>query len=130
MEHSYLIITIPMVLSVITGFVVVFILVPHWAFRRYALTTRRKVAARFALAGLLVSLVFVAEYAVTRTEIVSRSMWVWPASLGLAALDPPGSATTATAAMMIWGLAILSNIGLYSWLGLLVGWVWNTAKET
>jgi len=129
MTYSFLIVTIPMVLSILTGFAIVFIFLPRWIIRRYHLSTRRKIAAGFALAGMLISFAFVAEYAVTRTEIVSRSVWVWPASIGLGALDPPGSASTVTV-FLIWSLTILSNVGLYGWLGLLVGSVWGAAKGT
>jgi hypothetical protein len=52
MKYSYLLVTIPMVLSTVTGFVIAFVLLPHWLFRRYTLTTLRKVVAVFALVGL------------------------------------------------------------------------------
>jgi hypothetical protein len=120
MNYSYLLITIPMILSVLTGLAVVFWIIPRWVFRGQIPTPRNRTAVWFAIAGFLVSCVFVTKYALTRTEIVSMSMWVWPASIGLAALDPPGSATIGEA-LLIYGIAILSNIGLYSWLGLLVG---------
>ncbi len=120
MAYSFFIFTIPMVLSVITGFAIVAILFPYWLFRPYTLTPRRKAIALFALIGLLVSLAFVGKYALTRTEIVSLSMWVWPASLGLGALDPPGSATVGQV-VLITSLAMLSNVGLYAWVGWFVG---------
>jgi len=120
MKYSYLLITIPMILSVLSGFAIVFIYFPIWLVRRYTLTRVRKAVAWFSLAGLLACLVFVVKYALTRTEIVSQSIWVWPASIGLGALDPPGSATTPEL-LLIYGLTILSNVGLYGWIGLLVG---------
>jgi hypothetical protein len=92
-KYAYLIFTIPMVLSIMTGFVSISILVPRWLVHRRSLTKRSRMAAGFAFVGRLIPLAFLAEYAVTQTEIVSSSPWVWPASLGLAALDPPGSAS-------------------------------------
>ena len=67
------------------------------------------------------------KYAVTGTEIISQSIWVWPASFLLAALDPPGSATLRQA-LMIYGVTILSNVGLYGSIGLAVGSVAGVRK--
>jgi hypothetical protein len=53
-------------------------------------------------------------------------LWVWPGVVGLGVL--PRSATSAARALII-GISVLSNVGLYSWLGLLVGSMWKAAKR-
>jgi hypothetical protein len=129
MEYAYLIFTISMVLPVITGFLSVFILVPRGLVHRDTLTTRCRMAAGFAIVGILIPLAFLAEYAVARTAIASSSMWISPASPALAALDAPGS-VSAVVVIVICGLTKLSNIELYPGPALWVGSVWNGARGT
>jgi hypothetical protein len=101
---------------VASGFAIVFVYFPHWLMHRYELTARRKMVGYFALAGLLVSLVFTGKYLVTRTEMISEAMFLWPTALILMDLDgrPSTSAIIAN-----FSLAIMSNVGLYAWLGML-----------
>ena len=122
MGYPYLIFTIPMVLSVIAGFAIVFVLLPHWLIRRYRLTPTRKMVAGFALAGLLIPLVFEAKYELTGTEILSQSVWLWPSSWGLMGLD---RYSTTSEIIVGFGLATLSNIGLYA----IVGWVAGVTRN-
>lgn len=117
----YIFVAIPMILSVVTGLFFVLILVPYWLMRGYKLSIVQKMTARFAIAGLVIPLFFLGEYAITRSEIVSQSMWLWPASFGLAALDR--SATFANW-VVVCGISIMSNVGVYCWLGLAIGSVW------
>lgn len=128
MGHSYVIIlAIPVVLSIVSGFVMIFILVPLWLFRPGTLTAPWKMVAAFALAGLLVPLAVIACIATKHPEIVpAQVLWVWPGIVGLGSL--PRSATGAAKAL-IFGISSLSNVGLYSWLGLLVGSMWKATKR-
>jgi len=116
----FLILNIWFPLSLLGGVAIAFVLFPIWLVRRYPLSRVRKTVAWFSLTGLLVCLAFVMKYAVTGTETISQSIWVWPASTILVALDPPGSATIPQA-LMIYGVTILSNVGLYGSIGLAVG---------
>jgi|SRR5580700_10220356 hypothetical protein len=127
MGYSYVIIlAIPAVLSIVTGFAMV-ILVPLWFFRRNSLTAFRKTVVAFALAGLLVPLVVIACIVTKHAEMVSASvLWVWPGIVASATL--PHSATSAARGLMS-GIGILSNVGLYSWLGLVVGSIWKAGKR-
>ena len=77
-------------------------------------------AARFALMGLLIPVIFEVKYAVTGTEILSQSIYVWPASLGLAGLDR--SATTQENIVGFIAIATLSNVGLYALDWLVLRW--------
>jgi hypothetical protein len=116
-----------MVLSIVTGFAMVFILIPFWLFRPSSLTARRKVISAFALAGTMAPLVVIACLLTKHPEIISGSVLaVWPGIVGLAAL--PRSATDA-AKVLIFVICILSNVGLYSWLGMLVGSMWKATKR-
>jgi len=107
-------------LSLLAGVAIAFVLFPIWLVRRYPLSRVRKMVAWFSLTGLLVCVAFVMKYVVTGTEIISQSAWVWPASFILAGLDPPGSITIPHA-LMIYGVTILSNVGVYGSIGLAVG---------
>jgi hypothetical protein len=127
MHYLIIILVIPVVLSILTGFVIIFILVPRWLFRPSTLNPVRKMIATFALAGLLVPLVVIACIVTKHPEIVSASvLWVWPGIVVQGAL--PRSATVSAKAL-IFGISSLSNVGLYSWLGMLVGWIWKAAKK-
>jgi hypothetical protein len=127
MGYSYVIIlAIPVVLSIVTGFAMV-ILVPIWFFRRGSLTVFRKTVAAFALAGVLIPLGIIAFIAAKHAEIFSASvLWVWPGIVASATL--PRSATSAARALM-FGIGIISNVGLYSWQGLGVGSIWKAARR-
>jgi len=114
-------------LSLFSGVAIAFVFFPVWLVRRYPLNRVRKTVAWFSLTGLLVCVVFVMKYAVTGTENIAQSIWVWPASFILVALDPPGSITIPQAAM-IYGVTILSNVGLYGSIGLAVGSVAGVRK--
>jgi hypothetical protein len=114
-------------LSIVGGVAIAFVLFPIWLVRRYPLSRVRKAVAWFSLAGFLVCIAFVTKYAVTGTEIISQSIWVWPASALLVALDPQGLATIPQA-LMIYGVTILSNVGLYGSIGLAVGSVAGVRK--
>ncbi len=120
MQGAYLIFAIPMALSVIGGFTIAFVLTPYWLFRGRPLTPMQKMVARFALIGLLIPLLFAVRYAVTRTEILSLSIWVWPSSLGMMGLD--GFATTGD---VVIGFAVtgLSNVGVYAFIGWIVAMI-------
>jgi hypothetical protein len=126
-SHGIIIIlAIPVVLSIVTGFAMV-ILVPFWFFRRNSLTAFRKTVVPFALAGLLVPLVVIACIVTKHAEMVSASvLWVWPGIVASATV--PRSATSAARGLM-FGIGMLSNVGLYSWLGLVVGSIWKAAKR-
>jgi len=122
-----MILAIPVVLAILTGFAMVFILVPLWLFRPRALTALRKVVMAFALAGLFVPLVVLVCLATKHADIFSSSvLWVWPGIVATATL--PRSATSGARALM-FGIGALSNVGLYSWLGLLVGSIWKAVKR-
>jgi hypothetical protein len=100
----------------LSGLAIAFFYFPRWLMRRYPLTAERKTIAYFALAGLFVSVAFTCKYAVTRTEMVTDAALLWPTVMILMDLD--GHATV-TAIILNFGLAILTNVGLYGWLGLL-----------
>jgi hypothetical protein len=87
----------------------------------------RKTVAAFALAGVLIPLGIIAFIAAKHAEIFSASvLWVWPGMVASATL--PRSATSAARALM-FGIGIISNVGLYSWLGLGVGSIWKAARR-
>lgn len=112
-------------LSVFVGFAVVFIYLPRWLAHRFSLTPTRKMTAWFALVGFLIPVVFEAKYAMTHTEILSESMWLWPSSLALMGFD-----RSATSGEVIIGFTIthLSNIGLYAFIGYLLGVIRNSLR--
>jgi hypothetical protein len=120
---SVLILTL-IALSVFAGFAVVFIYLPRWLAHRFSLTPTRKMTAWFALVGFLIP-VIEAKYAVTHTEILSQSMWLWPSSLALMGFD-----RSATSVEVIVGFTIthLSNIGLYASIGYLLGVIRNSFR--
>jgi hypothetical protein len=106
-----------------SGFAIIFFYFPRWLMHRYELTPRRKIVAYFALGGLLVPIVFTCRYLVTRTEMVTDAIFLWPTALILTDLDghPSTSAVVAN-----FGCAILSNVGLYAWLGVLTARIRET----
>jgi hypothetical protein len=115
-------------LSLLGGVAIAFVFFPIWLVRRYPLNRVRKTVAWFSLTGLLVCVAFVTKFAVTGSDIISQSVWVWPASIILVAFDPPGSATIPPA-LVIYGLTMLSNVGLYGSIGLAVGSISGVRKE-
>jgi hypothetical protein len=114
-------------LSLLGGVAIAFVFFPIWLVRRYPLNRVRKTVAWFSLTGLLVCVAFLMKYAVTGTDVSSQSIWVWPASFLLVALDPPDTATIPQA-LMLCGVTILSNVGLYGSIGLAVGSVAGVRK--
>jgi hypothetical protein len=100
-----------------SGFAVIFVYFPRWLMHRCELTVKRRTVAYFALAGLLVCVFFTCKYLVTRTEMVSGALFLWPTALILMDLDGHPSVLAVVAN---FGLAILGNVGLYAWLGVLV----------
>ena len=101
---------------VASGFAIAFVYFPRWLMHRYELTPPRKTVGYFALCGLLVSIAFTCKYLVTRTEMITEAVLLWPTALILMDLDghPSTSALIAN-----FAVAILSNVGLYAWLGVL-----------
>jgi hypothetical protein len=114
-------------LSLLSGAAITFVFFPIWLVRRYPLSRVRKVVAWFSVSGLLVCVAFLMQHAVIGADVSSRSIWVWPASFLLVALDSPNAATIPQA-LMIYGVTILSNVGLYGSMGLAVGSVAGVRK--
>ncbi len=117
---AIILITVPLFLLLASGFAIVFVYFPRWLMHRYELNAKRKTVAYFALAGFLVSIVFTGKYLATRTEMISEAVFLWPTALILMDLDghPSTSAVIAN-----FGFAILSNVGLYGWLGMFAAWI-------
>jgi hypothetical protein len=108
------------VLLLVSGIAIVFVYFPRWLMHRRRLTLRERSVAWFALIGLLIPIVFIAKYAVTRTEFVTEAMFVWPVALIL--MDLTGRPSN-FAIFANFSLAIVANVGLYGWLGVFVAWV-------
>jgi hypothetical protein len=117
------IVIIVWLLLVATGFAVILVYVPRWLMHRDELTPKRKMVAYFALSGLLVSILFTCKYLVTHTEMITEAVFLWPTALILMDLD--GHAST-SAVIANFGGAILSNVGLYAWLGVLAARIRKT----
>jgi hypothetical protein len=100
----------------VSGFAIIFIYFPRWLMGSYGLTAGRKMTAYFALAGLFVSGAFTCKYAISRTEMVTDALIFWPTAMILMDLD--GHASTA-ATIANFAVAILTNVGLYGWMGVL-----------
>jgi hypothetical protein len=107
---------------VASGFAIVFVYFPRWMMHRYKVNGVRKMTAYFALAGLLVSIAFTCGYFLTHSEMVTEALLLWPTALIL--MDMDGHASI-SATIANFGLAILSNVGLYAWLGAVVAWMRN-----
>jgi hypothetical protein len=107
-------------LSVVSGIAIVFVYFPRWLIHRRRLTPREKLITWFASIGLLIPIVFIGKYAVTRTEFVTEAVIVWPAALIL--LDLTGRPSN-FAIIANFSLAVIANVGLYGWLGAFVAWV-------
>jgi hypothetical protein len=107
-------------LSVVSGIAIMFVNFPRWLMHRRQLTPREKLIAWFASIGLLIPVVFIGRYAVTRTEFVTEALFVWPAALIL--MDLTGRPST-FAILANFSLAAVVNVGLYGWLGAFVAWV-------
>jgi hypothetical protein len=108
------------VLSFVSGIAIVFVYLPRWLMHRRRLTSRERLVAWFALIGLLIPIVFIAKYAVTRTEFVTEALFLWPAALIL--LDLTGRPSN-FAIVANFSLAVFANVGLYGWLGAFVAWI-------
>jgi hypothetical protein len=108
------------VLSFVSGIAIVFVYFPRWLMHRRRLTPRNKLIAWFALIGLLIPIVFIGRYAVTRTEFVTEAVFLWPAALILLDL---GGRPSNLAIVANFSLAVVANVGLYGWLGAFVAWV-------
>ncbi|MGC2364659.1 MAG: hypothetical protein WA555_06565 [Candidatus Sulfotelmatobacter sp.] len=107
-------------LLLVSGIAIVFVYFPRWLMHRRRLTPREKLIAWFALIGLVIPIVFIGRYAVTRTEFVTEAMFVWPAALILTDLTGRPSNFAIVANL---SLAVVANVGLYGWLGAFVAWV-------
>jgi hypothetical protein len=107
-------------LSVVGGIAIVFVYFPRWLMHRRQLTPREKLIAWFASIGLLIPIVFICKYAVTRTEFVTEALFVWPAALIL--MDLTGRPSN-FAIFANFSLAVVANVGFYGWLGAFVAWV-------
>jgi len=116
-----LLVSLLFLILTVAGFAVIFVYLPRHLRSRLPLTPMQRTIGWFALVGFLVPVVFEAKYAVTRTEILSLSVWVWPSSLMLMAVGD----RSATAAEVVAGFTIthLSNVGLYAFVGWVFGWV-------
>jgi hypothetical protein len=115
------IIAVALLLFLLTsGFAVVFVYFPRWLMHRYELTARTRMIAYFAVVGLLVPVAFTCKYLATRTEIVTDAVYLWPTALILMDLDGHPSLP---AIVGNFALAILTNVGLYVWLGIFAAWI-------
>jgi hypothetical protein len=103
-----------------SGLAIVFIYFPRWLVHRYELTTERKTIAYFAFAGLLVPTIFTCKYLVTHTEMITDALFLWPTALIL--MDLTGHPSV-VAIVANFAFAILSNVGLYAWVGVFVAWI-------
>ncbi len=82
-----IILIVVLLLLLASGFAITFVYFPRWLMRRYTLTTERRIVAYFALAGLLVSVVFTCKYVMTRTEMITEAVFLWPTAMILMDLD-------------------------------------------
>jgi|HubBroStandDraft_6_1064221.scaffolds.fasta_scaffold1131146_2 hypothetical protein len=100
----------------VLGVAVVFVYFPRWLFNRYSPSPTAKVAGKFALVGFLIPVLFAIKYALTRTEILSLSIFVWPTSLSMMALDSYAKTWEVVVGFLLAGL---SNVGVYAFVGIL-----------
>jgi hypothetical protein len=114
------------VLSLVSGIAIVFVYFPRWLIHRRRLNPREKMISWFALIGSLIPFVFVIKYAVTGKEFVTEALFVWPAALIL--MDLTGHPSR-FAIVANFGLAAVTNAGLYGWLGVFVAWIRERSKR-
>jgi hypothetical protein len=76
----------------------------------------------FGALGLFVSSVFTLIALVRNDDSAFLAGWLWPTSIVLLAGE---RGDPILAVLVVFGAAILSNIGVYGLVGLAVGWTWN-----
>jgi hypothetical protein len=94
-----------------------------FAFRRKILKDRIWASVLFLGAiGFVISLVFSAIAVVRNDDSAFKAGILWPTSFVLMAgqINDP-----LWAKLLVFGMATLSNIGVYGFVGLIVGTVWN-----
>ena len=120
-----IIVIVVVFLLLASGFAIVFVYFPRWLMHRHELDAQRKMIAYFALAGLLVSIAFTCKGLVTHEEMVTDAVFLWPTAIILMDLDGHAAHASISALLANFGLAILSNVGLYAWVGALAAWIRN-----
>ena len=88
-----------------------------------------KMVAAFGAIGLLIPSTVTALGLIRHNDSIESARFLWPSSLMLMALDSPTESALNT--VLVFGMAILSNVGLYGFVGLCAGgiWVWIRPKR-
>jgi hypothetical protein len=102
-----------------SGFAIVFVYFPRWLVHHYELTAKRKMVAYFALAGFCPCCFYV-HISPDAYKHDWRSRFPVADCTDLDGLDGHASVS---AVIANFALAILSNVGLYAWMGLLAAWI-------
>src|SRR5258708_38107663 len=113
------------ILSFLLGLGTLFLMLVY-AFRRKLRRSRVcTLVAIFGTFGLVIPFIFSAV-AVNDHSSPSAGL-LWPTSLMLMAVEDDGSVLTN---LFVFGMAILSNVGLYGFVGLIVGSAWAWIQAT
>lgn len=109
-------------LSLLSGLATVFLMLIY-AFRRKTRTNRTlTIAVAFATVGFVIAFMFATIGLIRNDDSAFNAGLLWPTSMMLGAGE--GSDAFGSS-LFVFGLATLSNIGVYGALGLFVGLVWN-----
>jgi hypothetical protein len=83
-----------------------------------------KMIAAFGAIGLLIPSTVTALDLTGHNDSLESARFLWPGSIMLMALDSPTEPTSNI--VLVFAMAILSNVGLYGFVGLCAGgiWVW------
>jgi hypothetical protein len=79
----------------------------------------------FGILGLLVPSVFTAIAFVRNDDSASSAGWLWPTSIMLMAGE---RGDPLIASVVVFGMATLANVGVYGFVGLIVGTIWNWVR--
>ncbi len=88
-----------------------------------------KMIVAFGAIGLLIPSAVTALDLIRHNDSIESARFLWPSSIMLMALDSPTESASNT--IFVFGMAILSNVGLYGFVGLCAGgiWVWIRPKQ-
>ena len=85
-----------------------------------------RMISAFGAIGLLIPLTLTALDLIWHNQCIESAWFVWPSGIMLMVLDSPTESVSSV--VFVFGAAILSNVGLYGFVGLCAGGTWVSIR--